>query len=119
MKRKVLCILLLIIASGILYPDSWFYHAALAQSDCQRFEQTGHTLCGRFLKYWQQHGALAQQGYPISEPFSEMSDTDGKLYTVQYFERAVFEMHPEYSPPNDVLLSLIGAFRYKKQYPNG
>ena len=34
-----------------------------------------------------------------------MSDLDGKSYTVQYFERAVFELHPENQPPFNVLLS--------------
>ena len=35
-------------------------------------------------------------------------DVDGKTYTVQYFERAVFELHPENQPPYNVLLSLLG-----------
>jgi hypothetical protein len=35
---------------------------------------------------------------------------------VQYFERAVFEYHPENAAPNDVLLSQLGTFRYKQQY---
>ena len=43
----------------------------------------------------------------------EKSEIDGKTYTVQYFERAVFEYHPENSPPHDVLLSLLGDPRYK------
>ncbi len=90
-----------------------------AQAKCQTFSATGHSLCGRFLQYWQQHGGLAQQGYPVSEPFSEMSDIDGKLYTVQYFERAAFEMHPENRSPNDVLLSLLGRFQYEGKYPSG
>src|SRR4029453_2680814 len=38
--------------------------------------------------------------------------------TVQYFERAVFEYHPENQPPNDVLLSQLGTFRYKVKYPS-
>ena len=49
----------------------------------------------------------------------ETSDTDGKVYTVQYFEKAVFERHPENQPPYDVLLSLLGVFRYKQKYPGG
>ncbi len=106
-KRVVLSVLLLaaILAITLSYSGGWLQLDAYAQANCQRFDQTGHTLCGRFLQYWQQHGGLAQQGYPVSEPFSEMSDTDGKLYTVQYFERAVFEMHSENKAPNDVLLS--------------
>ena len=58
-----------------------------------------------FLDYWNAHGGLAQQGFPISEEFVEKSDLNGQEYTVQYFERAVFEMHPENQPPYDVLLS--------------
>jgi hypothetical protein len=74
---------------------------------------------GIFLDYWEGHGGLAQQGYPISEVFGEVSDLDGKAYTVQYFERAVFEYHPENAAPNNVLLSQLGTFRYKQKYPNG
>jgi hypothetical protein len=80
------------------------------------FSETKHTVAGSFWKYWQGHGGLAQQGYPISEEFSEVSDLDGKSYTVQYFERAVFEKHPENKVPYDVLLSQLGTFQYKSQY---
>jgi acetyl esterase/lipase len=80
------------------------------------FPETGKRLGGRFLQYWQTHGGLAQQGYPISEEFTEISPLDGKPYTVQYFERAVFEYHPENPPPNDILLSQLGTFRYQTKY---
>lgn len=80
------------------------------------FPETGKTVGGRFLEYWQQNGGLAQQGYPISEPFTEQSDLDGKLYLVQYFERAVFETHPENAKPYDVLLSQLGTFQYRAKY---
>jgi YVTN family beta-propeller protein len=58
-----------------------------------------------------------QQGFPISDEFQEKSSLNGKVYTVQYFERAVFERHPENQPPYDVLLSQLGTFRYKAKYP--
>ena len=89
------------------------------QANCQAFPETGKRVCGRFLTYWQQHGGLPQQGFPISNEFQEKSDIDGKTYTVQYFERAVFELHPENATPNDVLLSLLGSILYKQKYPNG
>ncbi len=92
---------------------------AAQQSGCQTFPQTGKTVCGKFLTYWQAHGGLAQQGYPISTEFQEVSNLDNKLYTVQYFERAVFEAHPENAPPYDVLLAQLGTYRYKQKYPNG
>ena len=83
------------------------------------FSETGKAIRGKFLEYWQVNGGLAQQGYPISEEMQEKSETDGKFYVVQYFERAEFELHPENKPPYDVLLSLLGTFRYKQKYPNG
>ncbi|MGA7732268.1 MAG: alpha/beta hydrolase [Chloroflexia bacterium] len=83
------------------------------------FPETGKTVQGRFLQYWQANGGLPQFGYPISEKVQEKSDIDGKTYTVQYFERAVFEMHPENVAPNDVLLQLLGVFRFKEKYATG
>ena len=84
------------------------------------FKETNKTVTGLFLDYWQKNGGLPQQGFPISEVMGEVSDTDGKLYTVQYFERAVFEYHPEQSDPKyKVLLSLLGNSYYKQKYPAG
>jgi hypothetical protein len=73
------------------------------------FEATGHSLGGSFLTYWNQYGGLQIFGYPLSEEYQEVSTTDGKPYTVQYFERARFESHPENAgTPNEVLLGLLG-----------
>ncbi len=90
-----------------------------AQANSRTFPETGKTVQGKFLTYWDTHGGLAQQGFPISNEMQEKSDTDGKTYTVQYFERAVFEAHPENPAPNDVLLSLLGVFLYHQKYPSG
>ncbi|MFL5732840.1 MAG: Kelch repeat-containing protein [Chloroflexia bacterium] len=90
-----------------------------AQEAGRLFPETGKKVSGRFLAYWETHGRLARQGFPISEEMQERSDTDGKIYVVQYFERAVFESHPENSQPNDVLLSLLGSFAYREKYPGG
>ena len=82
------------------------------------FSETGKTLGGRFRAYWESHGGLAQQGLPISNEFTEASDLDpGKSYTVQYFERAVFEYHPENAgTPFEVLLAQLGTYRYNAKY---
>ncbi|HKP54589.1 MAG TPA: hypothetical protein VJ183_18280 [Chloroflexia bacterium] len=80
------------------------------------FPETGKRLGGKFLQYWRDNGGLMQQGFPLSDEFEEVSPLNGKRYTVQYFERAVFEAHPENQPPFDVLLSHIGRFRYNQQY---
>ncbi|PZR98723.1 MAG: hypothetical protein DLM69_08320 [Candidatus Chloroheliales bacterium] len=79
------------------------------------FAVTGKTLGGKFIAYWEQHGGLMQFGYPLSNEFREVSELDGKSYSVQYFERAVFEYHPENQPPYDVLLSQIGRLHYEQK----
>lgn len=109
------------IAIGVFAPAAWSAVSTQAQSQtgCQTFTQTGHKVCGRFLTYWQTHGGLAQQGYPISEEFTETSALNGKPYNVQYFERAVFELHPENQAPNDVLLSQLGTYLGKSKYAQG
>ena len=91
----------------------------LPGSGAQAFPETGKAVYGIFFDYWAKNGGLARQGYPISEVMRETSDLDGKTYTVQYFERAVFEYHPENKPPHNVLLSQLGTFRYRQKYPNG
>jgi hypothetical protein len=75
----------------------------------QYFAASGHTLRGGFLGVWQRRGGLAIFGYPISEEFSERNPADGQVYTVQYFERARFEYHPEnLGTDQSVQLGLLG-----------
>src|SRR5689334_7000913 len=94
--------------------------AGLAQTAAQPFPETGHSVSDPFLSYWRANGGLAQFGYPISEVQTEISALDGKPYTVQYFERAVFELHPENAgTPYNVLLAQLGTFRYHALYPGG
>lgn len=82
------------------------------------FAQTGHSLGGAFRAYWESHGGLAQQGYPISDEFTAVSQLDGKSYTMQYFQRAVFEYHPEnQGTPYEVLLTQLGRFQLDADWP--
>jgi hypothetical protein len=67
------------------------------------FHETGHSIGGAFREYWRNNGGLMIFGYPLTDEFEE----DGM--TVQYFERAVFEWHPENDPPYRVLLRRLGA----------
>jgi len=72
------------------------------------FPETKHNLQGRFQEYWRAHGGLPQFGYPLTEEITETLE-DGKQYTVQYFERARFEYHPENGDPQyQVLLGQFG-----------
>ncbi len=78
------------------------------QPGVRYFGETGHTLRGVFRDYWEQNGGLTRFGYPRTEEYVERNSADGQLYTVQYFERARFEYHPENVPPYNVLLGLLG-----------
>lgn len=89
-------------------------------ADEQRyFPETQHTVSGRFLDYWEAHGGVEQQGYPLTEAFDERNPTDGMIYRTQYFERARFEYHPENQAPYDVLLGLLGMAQFSAKYGQG
>jgi hypothetical protein len=84
----------------------------------RHFPETGQILGGLFRTYWETHGGLAQQGYPISNEFTEVSALDGQPHLVHYFQRAVFEWHPEnVGTPAAVLLAQLGTTRYHDRYP--
>jgi hypothetical protein len=68
------------------------------------FPETGHSLRGIFLRVWNERGGLPIYGYPISEEFEELSETDGKMHVVQYFERNRFEHHPDYAGTYDEVM---------------
>jgi len=76
------------------------------------FPETGHWVGGKFRQYWQTTGGLAVHGYPISEEFVEASPLDpGRRYRVQYFERSLFEYHPEFAgTPYEVSLAQLGRY---------
>ena len=98
------------------YPVGAFNQHANKEAHYLYFSDTGHYVGGAFLDYWQKNGGLAQEGFPISDEFTEVSPLNGQPYTVQYFERAVFEYHPENQAPYDVLLSHLGRFSYGAKY---
>lgn len=80
------------------------------QQGVQYFSQTGHTLRGAFLDYWNKHGGLPQFGYPITEEFVEAEGPDNTGLQVQYFQRNRFEYHPELAGTQyEVQLGLLGT----------
>jgi hypothetical protein len=91
------------------------------QEGCTYFEQTGFNVCSEILDYWSANGlnldgqpgftaeeSLALFGFPLTGEF-ETTLADGNTYTVQWFERARFERHPENEPPYNVLLGRLGV----------
>jgi outer membrane protein assembly factor BamB len=78
--------------------------------DVRFFPEVSHTARGPFLRYFNENGGLDRFGYPISEQLQEQNnDGTGHLYTVQYFQRARFEYHPESAgTPFEIQLGLLG-----------
>ncbi len=67
------------------------------------YAQTGHNIFGAFQKFFVENGGIDMFGYPRTEELIE----DG--LTVQYFQRARFEYHPEHAgTPYEVQLTLLG-----------
>ncbi|MGI8588668.1 MAG: alpha/beta hydrolase fold domain-containing protein [Chloroflexia bacterium] len=81
------------------------------------FTQTGKTVRGPFLTYWQD-GGTARFGYPISEALQE-TGADGKQYVTQYFQRAVLTWHPDSPPTARVVPLPLGSIRLAQKYPQG
>jgi spore germination protein len=89
----------------------------IVRGDCVWFGETRQMACSEFISYWRSHGldlgdegisyreSLALFGYPISRPYV---DPETGLLT-QYFERAVFELHPDNPDPCRVLLRRLGV----------
>ncbi len=100
-----------------------FPRVEAASAGCLYFPETNHSLCEPFLSYFQRNGlefdgragyslaeSVALFGLPLSEPQPEQ--IQGRIYTVQWFERARFEHHPDNAgTPYAVLLGLLGVER--------
>lgn len=55
-----------------------------------------HAPTGQFANFWRAHGGLAVFGAPITPEFdSENGDGTRHTYTMQYFQNARLEAHPE------------------------
>ncbi|MCO5178307.1 MAG: hypothetical protein M9890_15235 [Thermomicrobiales bacterium] len=102
----------------------WQSEPGADPGDPHYFPETGHAIAPEFWQYWSQYGldfgdqpaysiysfreSLALFGYPLTEPAVE-TNADGDTVLTQYFERAVFEFHPENPQQWQVLLRRTGA----------
>jgi hypothetical protein len=83
---------------------------ANAQSaDVQFFPETGHSVRGDFLRFYKNvQDPTLIFGYPITE---RITSKDGK--TVQYFQRARFELLPELPENQRIQLTPLGQATYQ------
>jgi len=108
MFRTVRRLSSLIVAAALLAASfvAWTPPASAAEGQ-QCFAETSKCVNPLFYQYWQDHGGLTINGYPISDEIVQNLE-NGQPYTVQYFERARYEYHPENSDPSRVLLGQFG-----------
>ncbi len=84
------------------------FQPASARAGYFYFPQTKHYVSDRFYGFWQNNGNLDRLGFPISEEQQETDPATGKVFLIQWFERARFEYHPENPAPYTVELGLLG-----------
>jgi hypothetical protein len=120
-SRRVASVVVLV---ATLLPALTMRPAPVGAAECDTsagavyFSVTQKCVSKVFHDYWRANGGLAQQGYPISDEFTEINPTDGKPYRTQYFERARFEFHPESPDPQyRVQLGLLGREQFFPKYP--
>ncbi len=95
-----------------LLSASWGSVNAQAQ-DSKYFSETGHNVKGDFLKFYNGNpNATFLYGYPITEEFNSR---DGK--TVQYFQRARFELRNDMPEGQRVQLTALGQLTFVSTGP--
>ena len=95
--RLITITLLLAVAGALLIP------APVAAAGPRYFPETGHNSPDIFANYWAAHGGVDLFGLPITEPYFDNG------LTIQWFERARFERHPENKDtPYEVQLGQLG-----------
>ena len=106
--RQSLLAVILLVCVGLLA------RLALAQTEGGRyFAETGHWVTGDFLQvYDSAPDALLVYGYPITDAFANSNGL-----TIQYFQRARFELHPENPVELRVVLSPLGEYVYQVDGP--
>jgi hypothetical protein len=86
------------------------------QTSGQFFSQTGHNVIGEFWAFYQGvPDAAVVFGFPITEQFTS---ADGSGLTVQYFERARFELHTDQPVGRRVQLTALGERLYQSGAPS-
>jgi hypothetical protein len=79
---------------------------------CRSFPQVAYQVCHAFLVFFDDNGGVAQFGYPISN----LEEHNGR--TVQYFERARLEWHPDLPLGKRMVVGNLGAEYFHDQREN-
>ncbi len=96
-----------------LLSASWGSVNAQTQTTSKYFSETGHNVKGDFFKYYNGNpNSTFLYGYPLTEEFTSK---DGK--TVQYFQRARFELRSDMPEGQRVQLTPLGQLTFTTTGP--
>jgi hypothetical protein len=95
------------------YADKFHASGAPPTPGSRFFPETGQSVGGRLLEYWNGNGGLPVFGLPLNAE-AEQQTNDGR-FRAQLFERNRLELHPEQARPYDVLLGRLGTDLLFKQ----
>ena len=102
--RRTHSILAIVLMAAVLATGLGAKAPQTLEPECEYWNPTGHFVCGEFLDFFNARGGLEVFGYPLTEAFADA--THGDL-TVQYFQRARMEWHPQNPVPYTVVLGLL------------
>lgn len=102
--------LLLVVLIGLIFTTGPVMGVQAQQgTDSRYFEETGHWVTGDFYRYYSSFAeAEFIFGYPLTEAYTDSAS--GR--TVQYFQRARFELYPERPSGERVQPTPLGGLLY-------
>lgn len=75
------------------------------------FAETGQTIRGDFLRFFDRYGGVERLGYPLTKELV----VEG--WRVQYFEKGRLEYHPENEPTYRVTIGWLGDLLQRRRPP--
>jgi len=102
-----------LVLAFLLLGANWVSALAQTMVEFRYFNETGHNVQGDFLKFYNSNpNATLIFGYPITE---QVVSKDGK--TVQYFQRARFELRADLPEGQRVQVTALGRETYVPSSP--
>jgi hypothetical protein len=106
-RLAVIMSLLFLLAACSPAPAPMSHNPAAAQL----FPETGHTVKGEFLQFFERYGGVESLGYPLSAEIVVAG------WRVQYFEKGRLEYHPENEPAYRLTVGWLGDLLQRRRPP--
>lgn len=80
------------------------------EAECEPIGPDDIDVCAAILDHWTQHDGADRYGQPVMSETTEVNPSTGEALTVQYFEYARLEIHPDLDgTPYHVQVGRLGA----------